>query len=257
MVRLAVQPVVGAALIGLDALGLLADVAAAAEPRLRADGAQLGCERNRDARRIVVVATNRLSWRDSLWCRPFLRGDTDPNGGDLAMTSSDIGLFILRLVVGLTMAAHGAQKAFGWWKGSGWSGWRDVMVRMGFRPPALWGAVGIVAELVGGLLLAIGFLTPLAAMALIGQSVVIIIKAHWSRGFWGRDGGYEFPLSLAAGVVAIVGTGAGALSVDALLGLSWSVEVRLALAALGIVGGLAGIAVNRMFAAPKPAEPTS
>jgi len=92
------------------------------------------------------------------------------------------------------------------------------------------------------------------AMALIGQSVVIIIQAHWSRGFWGRDGGFEFPLSLAAGVIAIVGTGAGALSLDALLGISWPVELRLALAALGVVGGLAGIAIARMFPAPKPPE---
>ena len=170
------------------------------------------------------------------------------------MTSSDLGLLVLRLVVGLTMSAHGAQKAFGWWKGSGWAGWRDVMVRMGFRPATAWGVIGIGAELLGGLFLAVGFLTPLAAMALIGQSVVIILKAHWSRGFWGRDGGFEFPLSLAAGVVAIVGTGAGALSLDALLGISWPVEVRLAVAALGIVGGLAGIAITRLFPVPIPAQ---
>jgi putative oxidoreductase len=173
------------------------------------------------------------------------------------MTSSDLGLLVLRLVVGLTMSAHGAQKAFGWWKGSGWAGWRAVMVRMGFRPATMWGVIGIGAELVGGLFLAIGFLTPLAAMALVGQSVVIIIKAHWSRGFWGRDGGFEFPLSLAAGVVAIVGTGAGALSLDAALGLAWPVEVRVALAALGVVGGLAGIAITRMFPASTPAGTSS
>jgi putative oxidoreductase len=170
------------------------------------------------------------------------------------MTSSDLGLLVLRLVVGLTMSAHGAQKAFGWWKGSGWAGWRAVMVRMGFRPASAWGVVAIGAELVGGLLLAVGFLTPFAAMALIGQSVVIIIKAHWSRGFWGRDGGFEFPLSLAAGVVAIVGTGAGSLSLDAVLGHSYPVELRLLLAALGVVGGVAGILVTRLFPAPKPAD---
>ena len=170
------------------------------------------------------------------------------------MISSDLGLLVLRLVVGLTMAGHGAQKAFGWWKGSGWAGWVEVMVRMGFRPPALWGAVAVVAELVGGSLFALGLLTPFAAMALIGQSVVIIIKAHWARGFWGRDGGFEFPLSLAAGVVAIVGTGAGALSLDAFLGISWSVELRLLLAAIGAVGGLVGIAITRMVPVAKPDE---
>jgi putative oxidoreductase len=124
-----------------------------------------------------------------------------------ALTPGDLGLLVLRLVVGLTFAAHGAQKAFGWWKGPGWAGWYAVVTRMGFRPVALWGIVSIGAELVGGLLLAAGLFTPFAAMALIGQSVVIVLKAHWARGFWGRDGGFEFPLSLAAGVVAIVGTG--------------------------------------------------
>lgn len=161
-------------------------------------------------------------------------------------------MLVLRLVVGLTMAGHGAQKAFGWWKGSGWAGWKAVMTRMGFRPETLWAAVAIGAELVGGVLLAVGFLTPLAAMALIGQSTVIILKAHWPRGFWNRDNGFEFPLSLLAGLVAIVGVGAGGLSIDAALGLSWAPELRVILAAIGLLGGLGGIAVTRLS---KPAEP--
>jgi putative oxidoreductase len=170
------------------------------------------------------------------------------------MTFSDIGLLILRIVVGLTMAGHGAQKAFGWWKGSGRAGWYAVMVRMGFRPANAWGLVSIGAELVGGILFAIGLLTPVAAMALIGQSVVIIFKAHWSRGFWGRDGGYEFPLSLVAGVVAIIGTGAGALSLDSALGLDYSVVVRAALLAIGVLGGGAAILVSRVAPAASSTE---
>jgi putative oxidoreductase len=162
------------------------------------------------------------------------------------MTFSDLGLLILRIVVGLTMAGHGAQKAFGWWKGSGRAGWYAVMVRMGFRPANAWGLVSIGAELVGGILFALGLFTPVAAMALIGQSVVIIFKAHWSRGFWGRDGGYEFPLSLMAGVVAVLGTGAGAVSLDSALGFAYPVEVRAALLAIGVFGGAAAILVSRV-----------
>jgi putative oxidoreductase len=170
------------------------------------------------------------------------------------MDTSDLGLFVLRVVVGLTFAAHGAQKAFGWWKGSGPAGWNAVMVRMGFRPAPLWGAISIAAELVGGLFFAAGFLTPLAAMALVGQSVVIILKAHWPRGFWNRDNGLEFPLSLAAAVVAILGTGAGALSIDSALGLEFSTTLRAIALALGIVGGLLAIAVARVLPATAPAE---
>jgi putative oxidoreductase len=172
------------------------------------------------------------------------------------MTLSDVGLLILRLVVGLTMAAHGAQKAFGLWKGPGWTGWTAVMVRMGFRPANLWGVVSIAAELVGGLLLAAGLFTPFAGMALIGQSVVIVFKAHWARGFWSRDGGFEFPLSLAAGVVALVGTGPGRVSVDAALGLSYSAELRAGLIAVGVLGGLIAIAISRVARADAPAAKT-
>jgi putative oxidoreductase len=172
------------------------------------------------------------------------------------MTFSDLGLLVLRLVVGLTMAGHGAQKAFGWWKGSGRTGWYDVMDRMGFRPRQAWGLASIAAELGGGLLFALGLVTPVAAMALVGQSVVIIFKAHWSRGFWGRDGGYEFPLSLVAGVVAVVGTGAGSLSLDSALGLGYPVEVRAALLVIGILGGGAAIVASRMPPAASPAEGT-
>jgi putative oxidoreductase len=170
------------------------------------------------------------------------------------MDTSDLGLFVLRVVVGLTFAAHGAQKAFGWWKGSGPAGWNAVMVRMGFRPAPLWGAISIAAELVGGLFFAAGFLTPLAAMALVGQSVVIILKAHWPRGFWNRDNGLEFPLSLAAAVVAILGTGAGALSIDSALGLEFSTTFRAIALAMGTVGGLLAIAVARVLPATAPTE---
>jgi len=165
------------------------------------------------------------------------------------MTPGDLGLLILRLVVGLTMAAHGAQKAFGWWKGPGWASWYAAIARMGFRPANFWGVVSIGAELVGGLLLAAGLLTPFAAMALVGQSVVIVLKAHWARGFWGRDGGFEFPLSLAAGVVALVGTGPGSASLDAALGLSYSAELRGLLMAVGVLGALVAIAISRVLPA--------
>lgn len=170
------------------------------------------------------------------------------------MTPSDLGLLILRLVVGLTFAAHGAQKAFGWWKGPGWAGWLAVMTRMGFRPAAVWGAISIGAELVGGMLLAAGLLTPFAAMALIGQSAVIVFKAHWARGFWSRDGGFEFPLSLAGGVVALVGTGPGSVSLDAVLGLSYPEALRGLLIVVGVLGALVAIAISRLRPAAGPTE---
>ena len=162
------------------------------------------------------------------------------------MDSADIGLAFLRIVIGLTMAAHGAQKAFGWWSGPGPVGWRGAMAAMGFRPSGLWATVSTAAELGGGLLLAFGLLTPFAAAALIGQSVVIIGHVHVPKGFWNRDSGYEFPLALAAGAIAVALAGPGALSLDNVLGLHYDQSVRAALLASGAIGGLIALMVPRV-----------
>ena len=167
------------------------------------------------------------------------------------MDTTDLASLVIRLVVGLTFAAHGAQKAFGWWGGPGMTGWRGVMERIGFRPAGLWAGVSMATELVGGLLLAFGLLTPLAVAALVGQSVVIIIKTHLPRGFWNRDNGFEFPLALAAGIVAIGLIGPRAFSLDAALGIVPPDSLRLLAIGLGVVGGLGAIAV------PALAKPTT
>ena len=165
------------------------------------------------------------------------------------MSTFDAAVLILRLGIGLIFAVHGAQKILGWWGGSGFAGWEAVMVRMGFRPARLFAAISAAAELVGGLALAVGFLTPLAAAALVGQSLVIIFAAHWSRGFFNRDNGYEFPLALVSAVVATLLLGPGAVSLDAAIGFDLAPETRIGLVALGVVGGALTLAVPRLFAA--------
>jgi putative oxidoreductase len=166
--------------------------------------------------------------------------------------SGDLGLVVLRLIVGLIFAAHGAQKAFGWWAGPGYAGWTGALQSMGWRPAPLWALISTAAELAGGLFLAVGFLTPLAAAALIGQSVVIVFTVHWPKGFWNAKGGWEFPISLAAGVIAIALTGPAAISLDAALGLASPEPVRLGLVALGLLGGLGSLALKRHLV-PRPA----
>ena len=164
------------------------------------------------------------------------------------MAASDLGLFLLRVVVGLVFAAHGAQKAFGWWSGPGFGGWRGAMEKMGFWPNGFWAVVSVAAELGAGVLLVLGFLTPLAVAALVAQSVVIILHAHLPKGFWNRVGGIEFPLTLAAGVVAIAGTGPGKLSLDAALSLTYPSVDRAGLLLIGILGGLLGLAMPHLRA---------
>jgi putative oxidoreductase len=164
---------------------------------------------------------------------------------------TDVGLLLLRLVVGLTFAGHGLQKAFGWWKGAGWTGWSAAVAGMGFRPALAWTAISVGAELGGGILLAAGLLTPIAVMAIAGQTVVIILKAHWAKGFWNRDGGYEFPLALAAAAIAVGLIGPGALSVDAALDFAPAAEVRLLLIGVGLVGGALSYGLS-LLPAPAP-----
>ena len=79
------------------------------------------------------------------------------------MDTLDLALFILQLAIGLTFAAHGAQKLFGWWEGPGIAGWEGAMHRMGFRPPRVFAWISAMVEFVGGLMFAVGLLTPLVA----------------------------------------------------------------------------------------------
>ncbi len=169
------------------------------------------------------------------------------------MTSGDLGLLVLRIVVGLLFAAHGAQKAFGWWSGPGFSGWTGAMERMRLRPTTFWATVSMLAELVGGILFAVGLLTPLAAAVIIAQVIAIIGHVHLRNGLWNTKGGFEYPLVLGTVALAVLGTGPGSASLDAALRLSYPVSVRVAILVLGIVGGIVALAVPRLQSENLPA----
>jgi putative oxidoreductase len=159
------------------------------------------------------------------------------------MGANDLSLLILQLAVGLTFAAHGAQKVFGWWGGPGLTAWEGAMAHMGFRPARLFGTVSALVELVGGLLLAVGFLTPLVAAVLVAQTVVIIGKVHLPHGFFNSKSGIEFPLVLGVGAAAVGLAGPGALSLDAALGIAVDPTIRALLLVAGIVVGLVTLAI--------------
>lgn len=131
--------------------------------------------------------------------------------------SIDLVLFVLRVFVGLVLAGHGSQKLLGWFGGAGLAGTSGFMEKLGFRPGRFWALLASVSELGGGLLLALGLLTPLAAAGLVAAMLIAVTKAHWKAGFWGSKGGFEYPLTLLV-VSAVVGlSGAGRYSLDALL----------------------------------------
>jgi putative oxidoreductase len=160
-------------------------------------------------------------------------------------TLVSLGILILRLVVGFTMAAHGAQKMFGWFEGPGFSGMSSGIKQMGFRPARLYTVLISVAELGGGLLLAAGFLTPLGAAAVIGTMIAAIAVVHWPNGFFSGKGGYELNLLLIAASAAIAFAGPGSYSVDHLLGwMLYGSRWGLFCLAAGVVAG-AGVLATR------------
>jgi putative oxidoreductase len=148
-----------------------------------------------------------------------------------------IGLLILRLVVGLSLAAHGAQKLFGWFGGYGLAGTGQFLEQLGFRSGRVAAGLAGIAEVGGGLFLAAGFLTPAAAAA-VAVMLVAAVSVHIKNGFFAQGGGYEYTLVLSGAALALAFTGPGALSLDEALGISWSGEIwGLAAVAACLIGG--------------------
>jgi putative oxidoreductase len=158
-----------------------------------------------------------------------------------SVISTDLALALVRAVVGLVIAAHGAQKVLGVWGGPGLAGWTQGMTRMGMRPAAFWAWVSAFAELAGGIAFAFGFLLPLVGAALTIQMGVAIARAHWGKGFWNSKGGIEFPFTLGS-IAAINGLAEpGVYSLDRALGLpAMGVGVYLAALVVGVVAYLVG-----------------
>jgi len=151
----------------------------------------------------------------------------------------DIGLLLLRLTTGLTLAAHGAQKLFGWFGGPGLGSTAQFFEVLGFPPGRRHALMAGLVEIGGGLLLALGLITPFPAAAIICVMLVGAVSVHVKNGFFAQNGGYEYALFLGIAALTLAFTGPDSLSLDALLGhyLSgtfWGVAALLA----GIIGGV-------------------
>lgn len=135
------------------------------------------------------------------------------------MENIDLGLLVLRIAVGLTLVPHGAQKLFGWFGGYGVKGTGAWLDSMGAKNGWVIALLAGIAEFFGGLGLALGLLTPIAAAGVIIGMLGAIVTAHKGKGFFNTNGGWEFPLLIALGALAIAIAGPGAYSADAVLGL--------------------------------------
>jgi putative oxidoreductase len=133
----------------------------------------------------------------------------------------DVGLLVLRLVLGVIFIGHGAQKLFGSFGGPRISGFTKMLEQLSVKPAKPMAILAGLAEFVGGILVILGFLTPLAALILIGVMIVAVLTVHLKNGFFNTNGGYEFNLALAGMALTLLIVGAGAYSLDSVLGILW------------------------------------
>lgn len=135
----------------------------------------------------------------------------------LVATTAGLSPLALRIPVGIIFAAHGAQKLFGWFGGYGLEGTGKWMASIGIEPGMLMAALAGGAEFFGGLALLLGLLVRPAAAVLGFTMLVAIFSVHIGNGLFMSNNGIEFGLALLAVTVSLLVSGAGRISVDAVL----------------------------------------
>lgn len=156
-------------------------------------------------------------------------------------------LLILRLVLGTAMAAHGAQKLFGWFGGYGLKGTGGFMESLGFRPGVRFALAAGLTEFTGGVLLALGLFGPVGSALMISVMLVAILTVHKGHGFFAGTNGIEVPLLYITGSLAVAFAGPGQYSLDHVLGFENLISPAftwIALAA-GVLGAFGNLAVRQ------------
>ena len=138
-------------------------------------------------------------------------------GSEPGYPALDVALIVVRVALAWVFIYYGAQKLFGAFHGLGFHGSALYFAHTAhLRPGGLFAVLGGVTEFGGGIAMAVGFCSRLAALALFGDQVVAMITVTWATGFGSlnRGAGYQFNITLAVLAVVVVALGAGRLSVD-------------------------------------------
>jgi putative oxidoreductase len=166
----------------------------------------------------------------------------------------DLGLLVLRVSVGGVVLAHGLIK-IGWPISMGPQrgvaavrGVAGFFDNLRFWPPMLWALVAIIAEIGGSLLMIFGLGGPIGPGLVFGDMLIVTIVAHWPAGFWAGGGkqmaGWEFPLPITAGALAVALIGNGGWSLDAALNLTYPDWLTPAWIGLMLAGDIALLAIR-------------
>ena len=163
------------------------------------------------------------------------------------MLALGAALLIVRLVVGTLMAAHGAQKLFGWFGGGGLAATANAFDGLGFRPGRPFAALAASTELASGALVMLGLLGPVGPALMLSVMIVAAVSVHWPHGLFASTNGIELALLYAAAALGLAFTGPGYFSLDAALGLTplWTWPLAVCAVAVGAVGGVANLTVRR------------
>jgi putative oxidoreductase len=153
---------------------------------------------------------------------------------------------LVRVVVGLMMAAHGTQKLLGWFGGYGLQKTGAFFAQLGFRPGRAFAAAASLTEVTSGLLIALGLLGPIGPALMISVMIVAAVTVHWGHGLFATTNGIEVPTLYATAGVGLALIGFGPYSLDARLGLTnvWTPTITLIALGLGIAGAIANLALR-------------
>ena len=158
----------------------------------------------------------------------------------------DAAFLIARLILGLGLAAHGAQKLFGLFGGYGIKGTGGYFETLGFRPGALAALGAGLGEFGGGMLTALGLFGAVGPALMILVMIVAILTVHIGHGFFATNNGAELPSLYIAGALLLAFAGFGAYSLDALFGLpAFSARLTWVLVALAIAIGFVSAFARR------------
>jgi putative oxidoreductase len=160
----------------------------------------------------------------------------------------DLAFAIIRLVLGLAIAAHGAQKLFGWFGGYGIAGTGAFFEnQLGFRPGALFAAAAGLGEFGGGVLTVLGLGGALGPALIVMVMVVAILTVHIRNGFFVTNNGWELNLMYIVSAASVAYAGNGAFTLDGALGLS-VLNTPLSVSAIlvaAVVLGMLNLAARR------------
>ena len=132
-----------------------------------------------------------------------------------------IAFFVIRLALGLAIAAHGAQKLFGWFGGYGLAGTGGFFESIGFRPGRTFAFLAGAGEIGAGILTVLGLGGAVGPALIVMLMLVAVFTVHVSKGFFSQNGGWELNLFYVLAAAAVAYTGYGPVSLDSVFGLNF------------------------------------